>query len=132
MSNIIKTFVVSVGVIAALCPMKTTTARTSNAQAEVQASTTTVLATVTRYSSVESCHLPHCIMASGKSAYIGAVACPRRIMLGTRLRIAGRLYVCEDRTAKRYDGRFDIFTGYGQAAHQEALRFGKKTLTVTL
>jgi hypothetical protein len=37
-----------------------------------------------------------------------AVACPRRITLGTYLEIRGALYVCEDRLAKKYDRRFDI------------------------
>lgn len=37
-----------------------------------------------------------------------AIACPRRISLGTYLEIRGVLYVCEDRLAKKYDSRFDI------------------------
>jgi hypothetical protein len=51
-----------------------------------------------------------CIAAS--LAYIcgrtDAVACPRRISLGTYLQIRGAIYVCEDRLAKKYDSRFDI------------------------
>ena len=51
-----------------------------------------------------------CIAAS--LAYIcgrtDAVACPRRISLGTYLEIRGAIYVCEDRLAKKYDARFDI------------------------
>lgn len=36
------------------------------------------------------------------------VACPRNIPLGTKVNIRGKVYECLDRTAKRYDGRFDI------------------------
>jgi 3D (Asp-Asp-Asp) domain-containing protein len=130
MSNTIKTLCVSVLVIAALCPMKTTTAQTSYESRPEQASSTTVIATVTSYSSVDSCHYPSCVMASGRPAYVGAVACPRRVPLGTVVHIAGTRLVCEDRTAKRFDGRYDIFQGYGEPAHQKALRFGKQTLEV--
>lgn len=69
-------------------------------------------------------------MASGKKAYVGAVACPRNLKLGTKVKLAGRTYTCEDRTAKRYDGRYDIFQGYGQDAYRKAIRFSKQTLEV--
>jgi hypothetical protein len=51
-----------------------------------------------------------CIAASGLNicGRTDAVACPRRISLGTVLQIRGMLYVCEDRLAKKYDSRFDI------------------------
>lgn len=52
---------------------------------EAQAKT----ATVTAYSELDSCHYPGCPMASGKKAYIGAVACPRHIKLGTTVIISG-------------------------------------------
>lgn len=89
-------------------------------------------ATVTAYSSVDSCHHPKCIMANGKSAQVGYVACPRKLKLGTRVIIDGDEYVCGDRTAKRYDGRYDIFQGYGAAAHKKAIQFGIKKLDVTI
>jgi len=51
-----------------------------------------------------------CIAASGANicGRTDAVACPRRISLGTYLEIRGAIYVCEDRLAKKYDSRFDI------------------------
>ncbi|HWD57618.1 MAG TPA: hypothetical protein VG308_05025 [Stellaceae bacterium] len=51
-----------------------------------------------------------CIAASGANicGRTDAVACPRRISLGTFMQIHGAIYVCEDRLAKKYDRRFDI------------------------
>ena len=51
-----------------------------------------------------------CLAASGANicGRTDAVACPRRISLGTFLVIRGEIYVCEDRLAKKYDSRFDI------------------------
>jgi 3D (Asp-Asp-Asp) domain-containing protein len=89
-------------------------------------------ATITAYSSVESCTTKLCIMASGRSAYIGAIACPREIELGTRVKIADTTYVCEDRTARRFNGRFDIFAGYGPKAHRRALVWGIAKLDVEI
>ena len=36
------------------------------------------------------------------------MACPRHINLGTTVEIRGTTYVCEDRTALKFNGRFDI------------------------
>ncbi|HEX6443054.1 MAG TPA: hypothetical protein VF007_12765 [Stellaceae bacterium] len=51
-----------------------------------------------------------CIAASGANicGRHDAVACPRRIGLGTVIEIRGTTYVCEDRLAKKFDDRFDI------------------------
>ncbi|HEY1798743.1 MAG TPA: hypothetical protein VGG57_21710 [Stellaceae bacterium] len=51
-----------------------------------------------------------CIAASGANicGRTDAVACPRRIPLGTFVTIRGQFYVCEDRLAKKFDHRFDI------------------------
>jgi hypothetical protein len=51
-----------------------------------------------------------CIAASGADicGRRDAVACPRRIGLGTVIEIRGSTYVCEDRLAKKFDNRFDI------------------------
>jgi hypothetical protein len=51
-----------------------------------------------------------CIAASGADicGRRDAVACPRRISLGTTVEIRGVTYVCEDRLARKYDSRFDI------------------------
>jgi 3D (Asp-Asp-Asp) domain-containing protein len=114
-----------------LTAINTTASPVNEPVLQVSQPSSTITATVTSYSSVESCHYPGCTMASGKPAYIGAAACPRRLPLGTQIQIHGRTYICEDRTARRFDGRFDIFAGYGAAAHQEALNFGKQLLAVT-
>lgn len=91
---------------------------------------TAIKAEVTMYSGIESCHYEGCPMASGRRAYVGAVACPRKYPLGTKVEIGGNAYVCEDRTALRYDGRFDIFAGFGREDYQRALRWGIKTLEI--
>ena len=51
-----------------------------------------------------------CIAASGADicGRRDAVACPRRIELGTVVEIRGTTYVCEDRLARKFDTRFDI------------------------
>jgi 3D (Asp-Asp-Asp) domain-containing protein len=51
-----------------------------------------------------------CIAASGANicGRRDTVACPRIFDLGTVVEINGRIYVCEDRTALRFKGRFDI------------------------
>lgn len=87
-------------------------------------------ATITAYSGIESCHYEGCPTASGKRAYIGGVACPTWIKLGTSVSIDGVLYTCEDRTATRFDGRYDIFMGFSEESHQKAISFGKKNLEV--
>jgi 3D (Asp-Asp-Asp) domain-containing protein len=54
---------------------------------------------------------------------------PRNIPLGTLVHIerVGFRYV-EDRTAKKYDGRFDVFL----SNKHNAINFGKRTLRVTI
>src|SRR5687767_5652107 len=51
-----------------------------------------------------------CMAASGANicGRRDAVACPRRIGLGTVVEIRGTTYVCEDRLAKKHKKRFDI------------------------
>jgi 3D (Asp-Asp-Asp) domain-containing protein len=68
-------------------------------------------------------------MANGQKPFLGAVACPRNYQLNTTVHFLGRDWVCADRTARRYDGRFDIFsTGTKEAM----LKFGKKLLEVKI
>ena len=69
-------------------------------------------------------------MASGNKAYIGAIACPRSLKMYTRVSIDNNLYICEDRTSEKYDGRFDIFIGYGEEAYKKAIVFGKQKKSV--
>lgn len=89
--------------------------------------------TVSAYTAIETCKNTSCIMASGKKAYVGAAACPRKYPLGTKLELEGMgTFTCEDRTAKKYDGRFDLFFGYDQSDYQRAINFGiqKKKITI--
>jgi hypothetical protein len=70
-----------------------------------------VHAYVTGYNTVpEQNGDPPCASAAGVDicGRTDVVACPRRISLGTFLVIRGTIYVCEDRLANEYDGRFDI------------------------
>ncbi len=65
------------------------------------------------------------IMASGKIVYIGAIACPRHVKLGTVIELkSGVRYTCEDRMNIRYKNNFDIF----MTSKGEALDFGRKYL----
>lgn len=88
-------------------------------------------AIVTAYSAVElGCEATNCLMSNGIRATPGYAACPRSISLGTWIRIDGVIFICGDRTATRFDGRFDLFTGYSLAAYQGALQWGIRTRTV--
>lgn len=81
-------------------------------------------AKVTAYSKLETCPNSDCEMASGRKVYIGAVACPRSISLGTQISIDGKSFICEDRTHRRFDGRFDIYMGEDYNAYINALEWG--------
>lgn len=84
---------------------------------------------VTGYSAKDSCHYPKnggCLTASGKLAKVGYAACPRAWKFGTKVEIAGTVYTCQDRLAKRYDSRIDIWMD----SHEEAVVWGKKRLEV--
>lgn len=80
-------------------------------------------ATFTAYSAGDG-FTPSNTMASGKKVYLGAVACPRSMALGTVIEVQGKKYTCEDRKAKRFDGEFDIY----METKAEALQFGRVTL----
>lgn len=65
------------------------------------------------------------VMASGKMVYVGAIACPRAMKLGSRVEVRGLgEFVCEDRMNIRYENHFDIF----KISKAEALAFGRKSL----
>jgi hypothetical protein len=74
---------------------------------------TSVRAIVTFYTPTETCpkgQIALCKTAWGKGAVEGrTVACPRRYDLGQRISIFGAALICEDRTALKHDGRWDIF-----------------------
>lgn len=137
MSKFLKILWISIGVLA--LATKLMTVQTLNAASPFDAKPNTQLSSptptfsyVTSYSSVESCHYAGCITATGKPAYIGGIACPRKLTLGTKVIIQGKIYTCNDRTSKKYDGRYDIFQGYGESAHTRALQWGIKKLEVKI
>lgn len=56
------------------------------------------------------------------------VALPRRFPLGSTVIINGHAYKGEDRIAKKFGDRFDIF----MQSEREALHWGKQTVRVTV
>lgn len=82
-----------------------------------------VIATVTAYSSPRSSRT-----ASGTRVSEGIVACPRKYPFGTRFRIDGKVYRCQDRASRRYGNRFDIWKPNRFAARA----FGKRKLAVVV
>ena len=89
----------------------------------------------TSYSSIESCDYPvgnKCLGADGKVMSNGVIACPRKYPLGTKFIVNGITYTCRDRTSLKYDGRFDIWQGYGYEAYKKALQWGFKKYHVYL
>jgi len=98
--------------------------------------TKTFKASTTKYSRKDSCHNKRgnkCLTAIGRDTKAGTtVACPRSIKLGTKIQIEGVTYTCEDRTAKwveaKFGPTFDIFT----EDYNEAVTFGRKSLTITM
>lgn len=66
---------------------------------------------VTGYNTVpEQTDSTPCIAASGADicGRTDVVACPRALALGTEVEIDGKVYVCEDRLALKYDHRIDV------------------------
>lgn len=100
----------------------------------VQSGCATESYTVTAYCACKKC----CGRWSGGPTASGVmpvagVTCagPRSIPFGTRVRIEGvGERVVQDRLAKRFDNRFDVFFGSDEQAHGKALRFGKRKLKV--
>ena len=88
--------------------------------------------TITAYCACGRCCGPNAkgITAAGTRAKQGrTIAGPRNVPLGTKVRVDGLpgVYVVEDRTAKRFDGRWDLFFNN----HKDALVWGKRELKVT-
>jgi len=78
-------------------------------------------AVVTAYTAGDG-YTPGTVMASGRTVYVGAVACPRDIPLGTVVEIEGvGIRMCEDRKALRFDGEFDIY----MSDYSDAVSFGR-------
>ena len=88
-----------------------------------------IIAEVTAYNPTEEqCGSNPTIMASGSEVYSGAVACPSWIEFGTVVKIDDIMYICEDRTSKRYNGRFDIL----MFSYEEAIAWGIRKKEVTI
>jgi len=91
-----------------------------------------ITATVTAYCACQKCcpQWAGGLTASGKLPREGiTVAAPRSLKFGTKVQIKGvGERVVQDRLARRYDNRFDVYFD----DHQAALRFGKRRLIVTI
>ena len=84
---------------------------------------------ITAYCICKLCCGPHAtgLTASGSKPVQGiTIAGPRNVQLGTRVVINGHTYVVQDRTARRFDGQWDIYL----RSHKDAVKFGIKKGTV--
>ena len=93
--------------------------------------TNVILATITGFCSCAVCCGPHAagLTASGKKPTPQhTVAGPRSLPFGTVVIANNRTYRVEDRTSRRFDGRFDIYF----SSHSAAKQFGIKTNLVTI
>lgn len=91
-----------------------------------------IYATVTAYNTVPwQTDSSPCVGAAGIDicGRDDVTTCPRRYSLGTRFRIGNKTYTCLDRTALKYDDRFDISF---DKDIQGAREFGKQRLLVTI
>ena len=94
-----------------------------------------VVAIITAYSELDSCHYPvkgGCLTASGTIASETTIACPRSWPLGTKVLIEDKEYTCEDRYNKNLSDRIDKWVGYGKQAHKDALEFGLQKQEVVI
>lgn len=95
----------------------------------------TFRALASMYSPYETCD-GVCVNALGRRPTTRSVACPRRYPLGTRFRLdfpegwedLSGTYLCDDRTALKHDGRFDVFS----ESHATAVRFGLRIIDVQI
>ena len=94
--------------------------------------TNIITATVTAYCACKICCGPNAkgVTANGqKPTPSHTIAAARTIPFGSTVIIGTNTFKVEDRLAKRYDSRFDIF----MATHKEAKNYGIKTnQTVTI
>jgi len=100
-------------------------------QHQVPVTTNVLVAIITGYCSCQRCCGPNAtgLTASGRAPIVGkTVAAPRSVLLGSTVVIAGHRYTAQDRTARRFEGRFDIYF----TNHAAARRFGIQTNTVTV
>jgi 3D (Asp-Asp-Asp) domain-containing protein len=87
------------------------------------------IAVVTAYNSeIDQTDDSPFITASGQNVRDGIVACPRELAFGTKVKIQGRVYECQDRMNKKFDDRFDIWMTH----RGDALAWGKQKLGVEI
>jgi len=88
--------------------------------------TNIITATLTAYCACKICCGPNAkgITANGTKPVEGiTIAGPRYYPLGTRVFVGPKSFILQDRLAKRYDSRFDIYF----TEHSDAKKFGIKT-----
>ena len=79
----------------------------------------------------------HCILctpgtglaADGRPVAVGAIAAPRSVPFGTRVRVEGvGVFVVRDRMSRRFPDRWDVYF----KRHADAKRFGVRKLNITI
>ena len=93
--------------------------------------TNVIVAVVTAFCSCKICCGPNAkgICANGKAPVPQTtIAASRTIPLGSKVLLNGHEYRVDDRLARRYDNRFDIYF----ASHKDAKQFGIRTNKVTV
>ena len=87
---------------------------------------------ITAYCSCSLCcgkNAKHGLTASGAKPKQGiTIAAPRAIPIGSKVIIQGHTYTVQDRLAKKYDSRIDIYFSF----HEEAKKFGIRTNQVRI
>lgn len=94
--------------------------------------TNILIATITAYCSCKTCCGPNAkgITANGLQPTQGkTIAASRALPFGSKVVVEGKTYEVQDRLARRYDFRFDIYFD----KHSDAVKFGiKRNQTVTI
>lgn len=93
--------------------------------------TVRVEAVVTAYtSSSDETDEDPAVTASGENAGPGSIACPDRLSFGTKVEVAGRILICNDRMHKRYRDKehYDIW----MASKEEAREWGRRQLAISI
>lgn len=69
------------------------------------------------------------ITAAGMRPIQGVtIAASRKIPLGSRVRIGTQTFIVQDRLARKFDSRFDVYF----TRHADAAKFGKQRANVTI
>lgn len=93
--------------------------------------TNIITAVVTAYCACKTCCGPNAkgITANGQKPIQGiTIAASRSIPFGSRVTVGDHQYYVQDRLAKRYDSRFDVYF----TKHSDAKAFGIRTNKVTI